>query len=334
MGTVIRFQSRVAESALTLPVCVALVVLTWCFPLWGLDTDSFNLKLGSWEFALPHVWTENLLGLLACLGTAYIIAETNNSLQIIRIRTRLMSCVWLILFACLPFVSPVGPPSLCALCYAIGLFILYRCYQDDPPVVQVFHSMLCLGIGSLFWMPFAWTGILFFFCFAVVLRYFSWRCFWAGLIGLLLPYWCWFLWALSTNDYIPLIDHLRQLWHFQVPSISLLMQWPTSWWVCWILSASLAVVGIFHFYLTSFNDRLRVRTLFHLYFAQSVFFQIALFLQPNFYPVLMPLLLITSTPFVAHFFALTHSRLSNLFFCLSCVGCMALLVMRMLDYTY
>ena len=334
MGKIVRFQNRVAESFLTLPVCVTLVVLTWCFPLCGNDSDSFVMKLGTWEFELSQVWAEHLLGLSVCLCIAYVIAETNNSLQIIRIRTRLMSCVWMVLFACLPFVHPIGPPVLCAFCYVVALFLLYRCYQEETPVIQVFHCMFCIGVGSLFWIPLIWTGILFFFGFWTILRYFSWRCFWGGLIGLILPYWCWFLWALGTNNYLPLINHLRQLSDLQIPSFSLFLQWPTYWWICWILSASLAVIGIIHFYLTSFNDRLRVRTIFHLYFAQSLFFQIALFLQPNFYPVLMPLFLIVTTPFVAHFFALTHSRVSNLLFCLACMSCFALLVMQLFDFAY
>ena len=329
MGKTVRIQNRVAESSLTLPACVALVVLAWCLPLLGCDTEAPNLKLGRWEFALSQVWTENLLGLFACLCTAYIIAETNNSMQIIRIRTRLMSCVWLLFVACLPFAHTIGPPTLCALCYALGLFLLYRCDREEVPVVQVFHSMLCLGVGSLFWMPLAWLGILYFCCLGAVVRHFSWRCFWAGLIGLLLPYWCWFLWGLGTNNYLPLIGHLRQLSDFQTPALSLFLKWPATWWACWILSFLLSVVGILHFYLTSFNDRLRVRTLFHLYFAQSIFFQMALFLQPSCYPVLMPLFLIATTPFVAHFFALTHSRLSNLLFYMGCIGCIALLIVQM-----
>ena len=69
-----RFQNRVVESVFTLPISAVIAALMWWFQ-------------GGFSKA-------NMLGLLFCALTAYIILETNNANALIRVRTRLLSSLW------------------------------------------------------------------------------------------------------------------------------------------------------------------------------------------------------------------------------------------------
>ena len=55
----------------------------------------------------------------------------------------------------------------------------------------------------------------------------------------------------------------------------------------------------------------------YIYITQTLVLLAFLPLQPAHYPTTMALILVSACPLIAHYFALTGSRLSNLFFLLS-----------------
>jgi hypothetical protein len=76
----------------------------------------------------------------------------------------------------------------------------------------------------------------------------------------------------------------------------------------------LAVVGMFHFWQYSFEDKIRIRLLYGFFTSMSLAIILFVILQPQHYFVLMPLLFVCASPIIAHFLTLTHTRLTNLVF--------------------
>ena len=126
-----RLQNKIAESEFTLTFCAVAATAMWWLP--------------RRVFSLPDA-----LGLVLCLLTACIVMEANARWHIIRIRTRMMSCVWLVLAASLPFMHPLGEPMVSAALLSAAYYLLFRCYQRHSPQTDVFHAFLMLGLGSFF----------------------------------------------------------------------------------------------------------------------------------------------------------------------------------------
>lgn len=293
-----RFQNKVAGSVFTLPICIVMATALWWLP--------------QRAFSVPHI-----LGLALCLLTTYVVMETNAQQHIIRIRTRMMSCVWLVLTACLAFMHPLEKPIIAAACLCISYMLLFRCYQRRRPQAIVFHAFLMLSIGS-FWAPVMLPmAILFFLYIAIFLRSLTNKAFWAGILGLIAPYWCYAVWCFVTGDMQSLVTYLSDMAQFEQPSLEALTTLPFVWQVSASLIALLSIVGIVHYLRTNYDDKIRVRMILYIYMTQTLLLMAFLLLQPAHYETTMALLVASASPLIAHYFALTGSILSNIFFILS-----------------
>ena len=285
-----------------MPVCALLATILWWWP--------------QQEFALS-----NILGLVLCAFTTYICMETNGVQRIIRIRTRMMACVWLVLASCLAFMHPLEAPAISAACLSLSYYLLFRCYQLYDSTAWIFHSFLFLGIGSLFTAVMLPMGLLYYIYLIGFLRSLTWRGFWAGVLGLAVPYLGWGSWYFLMDRTDNILDFIIShfVWH------------PVSWEalaslsLCWMVSMGivilLSLVGVFHYLQTKYNDKIRVRMVLYIYTVQTILLILYLFLQPQEFQNIMALLLISACPLIAHYFSLTRSWLSNAFFILSLLLC-------------
>ena len=285
-----------------MPVCALLATILWWWP--------------QQEFALS-----NILGLVLCAFTTYICMETNGVQRIIRIRTRMMACVWLVLASCLAFMHPLEAPAISAACLSLSYYLLFRCYQLYDSTAWIFHSFLFLGIGSLFTAVMLPMGLLYYIYLIGFLRSLTWRGFWAGVLGLAVPYLGWGSWYFLMDRTDNILDFIAShfVWH------------PVSWEalaslsLCWMVSMGivilLSLVGVFHYLQTKYNDKIRVRMVLYIYTVQTILLILYLFLQPQEFQNIMALLLVSACPLIAHYFSLTRSWLSNAFFILSLLLC-------------
>ena len=250
-----RLQNKVARSEATLPVCIATAAILWWLP--------------RRDFYLPDV-----LGFGLCLLTAYVVMETNARQHLIRIRTRLMTCVWLVLSACFAFMHPLGRPMAVAALLATAYMLLFRCYQRKRPEAFAFHAFLMLGTGSFVAPVMLPMAVLFFFYLGILLRSLTWRSFWAGVLGLVAPYWCFAVWCFLTGNTGRLMPWLHgdtdrglffgyrlsaPMWMQPGGGLSLAEQFSAG------LVVLLGLVGIVHFLRTNFDDKIRVRMMLYIY---------------------------------------------------------------------
>ena len=282
-----------------------------------------------------------LLGLALSLLTTYIVMETNAQQHIIRIRTRMMSCVWLVLTACLAFMHPLEKPLISAAFLCASYFLLFRCYQRHRPQATVFHAFLMLSLGSFFAPVMLAMAIPFFIYLVVFLRSLTKKAFWAGILGLIVPYWCyavWLLWeaknmeqgagglyweGLGILNYSltpfpwPLAPELTAGQLVKLSNIAVI--------------ALLATVSIIHYLRTNYDDKIRVRMILYIYVVQTLLLMVFLVLQPGQYETTMALLVASASPLIAHYFALSKSIWCTAFFFISLLLTAAMAAVNLFD---
>lgn len=291
-------QSRIAESRLTLPTCLCICTLVWWYV--GPNTDVATIL--SW---------------LLCMGTVAVLMETNIGLQILRVRTRLTESLWLLLIAATPGIHFQWEPLTCALCLASSQGLLLCCYQKKNSPSLVFHSFLFLGIGSIF-APAMWiVAILFYVCLATLMRAFSWKGLWAGLIGLFAPYWCWLLWEMCLGDIYHMIEYLAWKWTEAIPEGINLPSADKQYLPIWGLLLFLNIIGIVHYMSKRYEDKIRIRMFLYVFVFLSCLLQTAFVLFPYQRQDLLPMLSVSVVPLVAYYWALTWGKTARFLLILS-----------------
>ena len=99
------------------------------------------------------------------------------------------------------------------------------------------------------------------------------------------------------------------------------VQWSTDYtavttqqWAYLALLVVLFIVGTIHFWMNSYKDKIRVRQIYNSLMMLTIYTLILMAVQPQQYDTFIGMLTIVVSPIVAHFFTLTNSRLSNLFY--------------------
>ena len=140
----------------------------------------------------------------------------------------------------------------------------------------------------------------------------SWRTFFASLYGIATPYVLVLSWAIYLNDLTPIIDHFSPLFNLHMPfDMSTLS---INQMITFIFLVAMAIVGALHFWHTSYLDKFRIRQIYSLFIRMDIAVFFLILLQPQHYDHLIRLGIINTAPLVAHFFALTNTKLSNLTF--------------------
>ena len=302
-----RFQNHISESIFTLPICAVLATLLWWWPL-----GKYRL-----DYAL---------GWVLCAICTYIILETNNSNFLIRIRTRMVSCVWLVLFTSLGFLHPISKASIAASCLVVSHFLLFKTYQQKNSVGWIFHSFLFLSLGSLVFPQMFALAVFYYWYLIVLLRAISWRNFFAGIIGLLLPYWFWTAFCALTDDIGPMVNHILNITEWHPISLENYLHLPQCWIASWTVITLTTLIGGCHFLTTYYNDNIKQRMLLYIYVTQTIVIQIFLLVQPQHFQTMIALLAVSGSPLIAHYFVLTSSWISNTFFCFTLLLFVALAV--------
>lgn len=306
-------QYRIATGRLTLPVTFILTLLVWggwgwMMPETGIqETYLFHRILWQW---MPGEWADRILMFLSYVFVAYLLIEINNACAIVRMRTSMQASVygWLLLASPCLFIPSVGP--LVACCLILSLYYLFQGYQQNEPVGRVFHAWLFWGIGTMlfpalfYFLPLLLVG-------AYMFKELSWRTFFAGVVGLSVPYWFLLVYAYSGERMEVFKAPFRELVNLQ-PLFSYV---PQGWM---LVSAGLLflllLVASLHYMLTSYDDKIRTRN--YLLFLIFSGFAFVLFgvLQPQHAVLLLSVLLPIVAFLGTHLFALSQGRMPNVFF--------------------
>lgn len=287
-----RLQNTVSESRIALPIVSVYAIVIWL--LAGLIQENWWI-----QFAIFAMCT-------------YLMVELNNANALIRIYSRMVSCTFLVLscMACFMFGSLSG--AVLELCIIAAYSTLFHSYQDKKSTGWIYYTFLLLGLSSLvfvhilYYIPVLWLVIAF------KIQSLSWRTFFASLLGLLTPYWFAGVYFVYTQDIDTPLAHFAKLNVFE--SFFDFSQLSVVQIIVYVFMFIMTITGTVHYFRTRYNDKIRIRMLFDCFIIIDLLTFVLLTLQPQHYDMLMRIIIINTSPLLAHFIALTHTRWTNIAF--------------------
>ena len=282
-------QNIVAGSRLTLPATIAYTIGVWL--LFGLLTQN--------------LWVQ-----FACFGvTSYLMMVLNNQNVLIRIFSRLVSCAFLVLSCTACFLMTDIRGGIMQVFVVAAYLILFQGYQDHNATGIIYYGSLMIGLASLatphilYFVPLLWLLT------ATNLLALSWRTWWASLLGLLTPYWFIGAWLVYKQDFSFFTFHFSLLFDFQFPIRY--DQLGTGVLLVWGLIAVCTITGIVHLVRKNSYDSIRIRLLYGFFIWMDLFAMALMAFQPQHYDMLLRIMIINTAPLIAHFLALTSTKITN-----------------------
>ena len=304
-----KLQNRITAGRWTLPA--AILISATC------QVASYFLLPESKE---AYSWANRLLSLLLCGATGYFLIVLNNAFALIRMRASVQTAIFFLLVTVCPVLHQLHAGNMAAAALLASFFFLFRSYQQLQPSGLVFHTFVCLAVGSLFFppmlylVPVYWMG-------SYMFQSLTLRSFFASLVGLLLPYWLlcgylawqgeWSLFAAWGTRCLPVDRSVMDLNAWEVATLGYL--------------ALLFVVSAAHCLLASLDDKLRTRAYLQFLILLDVVLFMGVLCFPAYCACWIAMLLIGVSILAGHLFVLTHSKASNLFFLGVLIGWVLLL---------
>ena len=221
---------------------------------------------------------------------------------------------------------------IAALAMAGSHYVMFLTYQQHQPVVHIFHSFLLLGVASLTVPQLLILVPLYYWYLLVFLRALTWRGFWAGIVGLVLPM-CFVLgWSILCDDFnflLSRIDELIATNIFIADDYAWMLTYQNTETLVLALVSFLSLVSIVHYLRNYYNDKIRTRMYLYIYVIQTIACWLMILFSPNLYHHLAPVFMLGASTMIAHFFAQTGTITSNLFFCLTLLAVLTLFTLNL-----
>jgi len=285
-------QNRVSESRLLLP---------------------FTLIYGVVMCLLAgFVHADKCVAALELFAATLLMVYLNNSNALIRIYSRMVSAAYMLLSLTALFVLGSWKPQAAAISLILFFIFLFKSYQDRRASAMVFYAFAFLGVGSLFFPYLLYLVPVFWVILGTNIMSLSLHNFVASLLGLLAPYWFALCYYLYVGNVEPLALHFVQLAH--VHPLTGILQYTTLQYLslAWVLI--MGITGMVHFLRTSYKDKIRTRMIFYTFITTFVLLLGLLVVVPNELPTVLSLIIVCVAPLLGHYFALTHTRLTNISF--------------------
>ena len=267
--------------------------------------------LGVW--LLAGVLTNHWWWQLACFTLAsYLVVELNNINALIRIFSRMVSGAFIALLCCTNFLFPHLPEAVMLTCLTAFTVLFFLTYQKQEATGITYYAFLLLGVASmayvhvLFFLPLIWLMML------TNIMSLSWRTWLASLFGLLTPYWFAVAWLFYQHDYSLAIEHFSALAVFEEPLN--LYGITAGQKASLALVILMALIGTIHFIRKNYLDKIRIRMFYGYFMWMDLAALVFLLLQPQHFNAMLLIMILNTSPLIAHFVALTSTKLTNVVF--------------------
>ena len=287
-----RLQNKIAESKNTLPVTLVYGLGVWL--LGGLVTDDLWL-----QFCLFMV-------------TALLLVYLNNSIALLRVRSRMVSCTFIALTCCTSQLFPTLSGDVSALCLTIALIFMFHSYHDYQAAGRTYFSFLFIGLVSVTFIKVLWLVPLIWVLMGTNMITLNFRSFVASLLGIITPYWFIIPWCLLRHDFSWLSSHLTQFVTF-TPAFDL-TGIPIGIVAVFLFIMTVTSLSINHILYHGFEDKTRIRLTFGFLSILSVACMLFLIAQPQYYSQMIPLIIVLTCPIIGHYLTLTSTRVTNILF--------------------
>ena len=319
-----KLQNQVTAGRFTLPVVILICTLCWVstyflFPDLITSTTQENLS-SFWQsardFLLPG-WAERIVSFLVYAVIGYFLIELNNQFGIIRMRASMQTAIYFLLVTACPEMHLLYAGDIAALAFLISIYFLFKSYQQSRAAGYLFYSFLFIGAGSILFPQLTVLSVLWLFE-AYRFQALTPRSFCGALLGWMLPYWMLFGHAFFYNEMELFYRPFIELTTFgDVFNLQILQTWEL---VVLGYLLVLFIVSAVHCIAAGFEDKIRTRAYLQFLIDLTIFLFLLIAIQPNYCSDLLPLLMISCSILIGHFFVLTNSKSSNVFFIVSLVS--------------
>lgn len=287
-----RFQNKVAESRIALPA-TAVYVLTMC-ALSGMFGGGRWLQVSLLGFA------------------GYLMFQLNNVNALIRIFSRMVSCSYLVLMTMAFFLfEDIANSIISVLAIAFYIFF-FSIYQEGRAVGRIFYAFAILGTMSvIFVQTLYFVSIIWVLLFTNIMAG-NVRMIVASLLGLILPYWFVGAYGVFSGNALLIVPHFEALLEFGPLADWQVVSRAEIFTLCFV--ALLSITGMIHFRLNNYKDKIRTRMLFEIFSVMNLCLMVFIALQPNLIEPLLTLLIVNTAPMIAHYIALTNTKVTNVSF--------------------
>ncbi|MDE5549991.1 MAG: hypothetical protein K2I99_01350, partial [Bacteroidaceae bacterium] len=250
----LNIQKTIANSQTTLPVVGVLSVLLWIvLPATSQETAFTSEEYGLWRF-VPLAWQEGHdalgLGLLCAALAVYMMVELNSRNILLRVSSRMLSCMLAILLTISVAYHGFHPGSAVLLLSLLSFFPLFTAYQRPDPILS-FEVFLCLSLASLVFPKLVWLVPLYWLM-QGYFQAFSFRCFVASLLALFMIYWLYAGVSAMMGHFSMFIEHAKTAVGFHVGDYRSVDYRDV---VTFLFVTLLFVTGTIDFYLHRYLDR-------------------------------------------------------------------------------
>ena len=332
-----KLQGQVTAGRWTLPIVVFICTLCWVLTSFLLpDLTASTVEdstLSLWQSArdlLLPAWAERLVSYLIYAVIGYSLIELNNRFGIIRMRASMQTAIYFLLVTICPEMHLLYAGDIAALAFLFSIYFLFKSYQQPQAAGYLFYSFLFIGAGSLLFPQLTFLSVLWIFE-AHRFQALKPRSFCGALLGWVVPYWFLFGHAFFYNQMELFYRPFTELVTFGKPfDLQILQPWELA-----VLGYLLVlfIVSAAHCIIAGFEDKIRTRAYLQFLIDLNIFLFLLIALQPTYCVNLLPLLMISSSILIGHFFVLTNSKTSNVFFIISLVSLILLFSFYRLNNT-
>lgn len=325
-----RLQQRITTGKFVLPVVMLLSVVIWLGVYLIKPVAVFSQSSSLvWQLLAPFFLGKPvslLVNFLLYAFIGYLLIELNNAFAIIHLRASIQTSLYFIVISACPELYSLQMGSVVALSMVASIYFLFQSYQHTRPSGVIFYSWIFLGIASLMFPQLLLFSPLYLIG-AYNFQSLNPKSFFAGLIGLMVPFWFLLGYAFYFNNMEMFYHPFEALCVFEPINILVLKGWQI---VTISFIVLVFIVAVSHSLINGWQDKIRTRAYINFFSLMGTCLLVLLILQPQHYITIFPLLLVFFSFLAGHFFALTRSRGSNIFFIISLAGLAALLSYNLL----
>lgn len=304
MSTRRYLNNRVATSSMLLPVAIVASILWWIYP------DFPDIREG--------------LGFGVCMACTALMVELNNANVLLRVRSRMVSALFVLIWSACTFLHVIQWGHLVALCLILAYHSLFRAYQKESSTADVFNAFFCIGLGALMVPQLLLLSIPFamaFFGFQAM----NIHAFFAMLLGLFSPAWLGGGVVFLTDSFPEVSSHFTRVIHWSLDQYRTITLSQIGI-VLWLMV--LNGISIVYTLQNSFQDKIRTRVLYYFMVWMSFVYFGLLLMFPQHFNTFLLLYLMNSCPLIAHYFALANNKVSQILFLLATLSFVMILTVH------
>ena len=244
--------------------------------------------------------------------STYLMFLLDKTSVLLRIYSQLVPSSFLVLVMVGNLIFPSVQSTVVQVSFVGYYLFSLSTYQDSSAAGYTFYAYVCIGIASTVFIQILFFVPLLCFLHKTKVLSMSRKSFWAALLGLLVPYWFMGVYAVYKNQFGRLIEHFTSIVIFQPFFDISVVSTPQLLTFSYI--SLLAFVGISNSLGNRSGDKIRTRMFYEMFSLIDISCIAFIILQPQYFDGLLPIMIVTTAPLIAHFFAFANTTFNNIVF--------------------